>query len=91
MSLKKLLKLKAELDAFDLKMQQRDLERQQIKVEPQEIDLKVQQQEFDLLSLWFEMKREVEQPFVLIEVDQHQEGHEVNFDLPPKFDEYEDE
>jgi len=37
------------------------------------------------------MKGEAEQPFVLNEVDQHQEGNEVKFDLPPKFDEYEDE
>ena len=48
MSLRKLLKLKAEFDAFDLKMQQRDLERQWIKLELQEIDLKMQQQAFDL-------------------------------------------
>ena len=91
MSFRKLLKLKAEFDAFDLKMQQRDLERQWIKLELQEIDLKMQQQEFDLLSLWFKMKREAEQPFMLNEVDQHQESNEVNFDLPPKFDEYKDE
>jgi len=84
MSLRKLLKLKAEFDAFDRKMQQRDLERQRIKLE-------LQQQEFDILSLWFEMKREADQPFVLNEVDQHQEGNEIIFDLPPKFDEYEDE
>jgi len=37
------------------------------------------------------MKRKAEQPFVLNEVDLHQEGNEANFDLPPKFDEYEDE
>ena len=28
---------------------------------------------------------------MLSEVNQHKEGNEVNFDLPPKFDEYKDE
>jgi len=55
MSLRKLLKLKAEFDAFDLKMQQRDLEREWIKLE-------LQQQVVDLHFLTLEIKKEVRQP-----------------------------
>ena len=35
------------------------------------------------------MRREAEQPFVFNDGVQPQEGNEVNFDLPPTFDEYE--
>jgi len=62
MSLRQLLKLKAKFDAFNLKMQQRDLERQQLKLD-------LQWQEFDLLSLWIEMRREAKQPLATPEVD----------------------
>ena len=37
------------------------------------------------------MKRKAEQAFESKEVDPHHEGNEVNFGLPPKFDEFKDE
>jgi len=71
------------------------------------------QYEFDLLSFWFEMRKEAKQPLVSSEADQSHKGNEVddardeekeacvediqeedvevNLDLPPKFDEYEDD
>ena len=55
-----------------------------------DLNLQVKQLQDDLLSLKLDMKREAEEPFDLKKVDQHQEGNEDNFNLPPKFDEYED-
>ena len=57
----------------------------------QALDLRRQERELNLLSLWFEKRRESKQPLVSPEVDQSHKGNEVTFDLPPKFDEYEDE
>ena len=36
------------------------------------------QYEFDLLSFWFEMRKEAKQPLVSSEVDQSHEGNEVD-------------
>ena len=60
---RKLLRLCNKLEAFDLKMQ--------------EINVKMLQYEFDLLSFWFEMRKEAEQPLVSPELDQSHEGDEV--------------
>ena len=91
MSLRKLLKFKAEFDAFNLKMPKRDFGMQQIKLKIQEIYLKVQQQEFDLFSLWFEMGREAKRPFFSRKLDQNQEGNEVNKVKEKEFEEKKEE
>jgi len=86
MSLRKILKLQKELEAFDLRKQEMDWEMQQ-----QAVNLERQEKELDLLTLWFEERRKSNQPFASPEIDQSHQGNEVAIDLPPKFDEHEDE
>ena len=66
MSLRKLLKLKHELDSLELRIQQWGLK---------------------LQSLMPYKERELGEPLILKE--ESNESHEVNCDLPPKFDELE--
>ena len=56
-----------------------------------DLNIKTQQLQHGLLSLKHDIKREAEQTFDSKEVDRHEEGNEVNFDLPLKFDEFENE
>jgi len=55
--------------------------------------VKIQQFRVDLLAFGLELKRKkkVEEPIASTEETHTQEHNEVNFDLPPKFDEYEDQ
>ena len=79
MSTRKLLKLKYELDSLDL--------------ETKRMGVKIQQFRVGLLAFGLELKRKkkVEEPIASTEEIHTQEHNEVNFDLPPKFDEYEDQ
>ena len=86
MSLRKILKLQKELEAFDLRKQEMDWEMQQ-----QAVDLERQERELDLLTLWFEERRKSNQPVASPEIDQSHQGNEVAINLPPKFDDYKDE
>ena len=78
-STRKLLKLKYELDSLDL--------------ETKRMGVKIQQFRVGLLAFGLELKRKkkVEEPIASTEEIHTQEHNEVNFDLPPKFDEYEDQ
>ena len=82
MSQRKLLKIKRELDFLSIKMHLSGFD-------IYDLNLQLQQLRNDLLASKLDMKRDTEKLFDS-EVDQHQWGNEVNFDLPPKFDEYED-
>ena len=57
------------------------------------LNLQTQQLGVDLHSFTLELKKrnEVEQPVVSIEETQNHEGNEVNLNIPPRFDEYEEE
>ena len=80
-STRKLLKLKYELDSLDHKTK-----RMRVALQQFEVDLR--QFRADLYSMR-KMKGEVGQPFATNEVS-NDHDNEVNFDLPPKFDEYEE-
>ena len=56
-------------------------------------EFKIQQLGVELEAFGLELKkqREIEQLVVSPEETQNPEGNEVNFDLPPRFDEYEEE
>ena len=82
MSQRKLLKIKHELDFLSIKIHLSGFD-------ISDLNLQLQQLRNDLLASKLDMKRDTEKPFDS-EVDQHQRGNQVNFDLPPKFDEYED-
>ena len=86
MSLRKILKLQKELEAFDLRTQEMDWEMQQ-----QAVNLERQERELDLLTLWFEERRKSNQSVASPEIDQSHQGNEVTINLPPKFDDYRDE
>ena len=86
MSLRKILKLQKELEAFDLRKQEMDWEMQQ-----QAVNLERQEKELDLLTLWFEERRKSNQSVASPEIDQSHQGNEVTINLPPKFDDYKDE
>jgi len=86
MSLRKILKLQKELDAFDLRTQEMNWEMQQ-----QAVDLERQERELDLLTLWFEERRKSNQSVASPEIDQSHQGNEVAINLPPKFDKDEQE
>jgi len=79
MSTRKLLKLKYELDSIEL-------ERKQMRVS-------IQQLRDELISIGLELKKrkDAEEPVVSIEAAPSHESNEVNFDLPPSFDEYEEQ
>jgi len=79
MSTRRLLKLKHELDSLDIKRQQFGVEIQQFRV--------------DLLTFGLELKirKEAEEHVVSIEETHAHESNEVNFDLPPSFDEYKEQ
>ena len=75
---RKLLKWKLERDCPNLKTQQLRVEIRQLGVDLYAFGLELQ------------MKRKVEQPIVSIEETHTHEHNEVNFDHPPKLDEYEE-
>jgi len=79
MSTRKLLKLKYALDSLDL--------------ETKQMGVKIRQFRVDLLTLRLELKmrKEAEEPVVSIEEVHTHDSNEVNFDLPPTFDEYEEQ
>jgi len=83
MSTRKLLKLKYELDSHDL-------ETKQLGVAIQQFTVDLRQCGVDLHSMR-EIKGGVGQPFATNEVGKNHEGDEVNFDLPPRIDEHEDQ
>jgi len=78
MSTRKLRKLKYEFDSLDLKTKQ-------MRVAIQQFEVDLRQFGADLYS----MREIVGQPFATNEL-RNDHGDEVNFDLPPKFDEYEE-
>ena len=57
--------------------------------------LDIRQQQFKVALITFglelKMRKDAEEPFVSIEASHTHEDNEVNFDLPPKFDEYEEQ
>jgi len=77
MSTRKLLKLEYELDSIDL--------------ETKQVRVSIQQLRDELISIGLELKKrkDAEEPVVSIEAAPTHESNEVNFDLPPSFDEYE--
>ena len=56
-----------------------------------QLNLERQEKELDLLTLWFEERRKSNLPFVSPKIDQSDKVNEVSINLPPKFNEHEDE
>jgi len=82
-SIEQLFQWKLELDSRKLLKWKEEID---------SLNLKTQQLGVDLHALKLELKRqrEIEQAVVSTEKTQNPEGNEVNFDLPPRFDENED-
>ena len=76
MSTRKLLKLKHKLDSLDLNTQQ--------------LGVGVQQLELIYTPFGLELKMKIRLNSSLCQLKNPYENNEVNFDLPPKFDEYEE-
>jgi len=55
------------------------------------LHLKIQQLEEDLHSSYLDMEGDVGQPFGNNEEGRNWQDNEPNFDLPPRFDEYEED